>query len=129
MSLLALWQILASWDGYVSSLDMASTCYMSHNPKNIFRDIRKLSFHSDSGTLFVIKFPHHALVLPFLTQQGLCAVLVYAKSSLFLIPRFFITTASLVRFICKYFWFSSRSAIKIFTWTIDNPNKIIKYIN
>ena len=76
-----------------------------------------------------MKFSRHALVLPFLTQQDLRAVLVFANSSLFLISHFFIIIASLFRCIRKCFWFSQRSVIEIFSWAIHSPNKIIKYIN
>ena len=39
---------------------------------------------SDSGTIFAMTFSHHALVLPFSTQQDLRTVLVFANSSFFL---------------------------------------------
>ena len=42
----------------------------------------------DSGTLFVMRFSHRALVLPFLTQQDLRTVLVFANSSFFLTSCF-----------------------------------------
>ena len=50
-----------------------------------------------------MKFTDHALVLLFLTHQDLRAVLIFANSRFFLISRFFIIIASLVRCICKYF--------------------------
>ena len=82
-----------------------------------FRNCRKLKDTCRWGytlawTLFVMKFSHHALVLSFLTQQDLRAVLVFANSSFFLISCFFIIIASLVRCICKYFWFSRKSVTK-----------------
>ena len=43
---------------------------------------------SDSGTTFILKFSHHALVLPFLTQQDLRTVVIFANSSFFLTSRF-----------------------------------------
>ena len=42
-----------------------------------------------------MKLSQYALVLPFLTQQDLCAVLVFANNSFFLISRFFIIIANL----------------------------------
>ena len=42
-----------------------------------------------------MKFSQCALVLPFLTQQDLREVLVFANNSFFLISRFFIIIANL----------------------------------
>ena len=127
MSLLAPRQILECSDGYVFSLHMVSTYYLTR--KNVFATFENYPSILIQALYFVMTFSHHALVLPFLTQQDLRAVLVFANSSFFLISCFFIIVASLVCCICKYFWFSRRRPIKKFTWAIDNPNKIIKYIN
>ena len=51
--------------------NMGAILYISNSQK-LLMDTRKSPFQSDSGTLLLLKFSHHASVLSFLTQHNLC---------------------------------------------------------